>query len=135
MSSSGGDIARIVFDEYHLGFYKTVTIIDAARTPVGISILYLGVVAALMLATAGARFGRARKGDIASGVSQRAFVGALAGLWLAADAHTAAADALWRRYHSRNSVRRKGLSEELDKMRKGDVKADELLETARKLDQ
>jgi hypothetical protein len=134
MSSSGGETARIAFDEYHLGFYKTVTIIDAARTPLGKAILFLGAIAALALGTAGARFGRARVGEVPSGVSQRAFVGALAGLWLAADASTAAADALWRRYHSRSSVKRRGLDEELDKMRKGSVKTDELLETAKKLD-
>jgi hypothetical protein len=134
MSSRGGESAVISFDEYHLGYVQSRSLSDAARTPIGKAILFLGVVSALAIGTAGARFGRARKGIGPVGVSQRAFVQALAGLWQAADASTAAADALWRRYHSRSSARRRGLDEQLDSMRKGTAKVDELLEVARKLD-
>ena len=42
--SRGGDFPRILFDEYHLGFTQSVTLADAARTPLGKAILYLCVV-------------------------------------------------------------------------------------------
>ena len=134
MSSTSGDKARIVFDEYHLGFVQTRSLGDAARTPVGKAILYLGVIAALAIASAGARLGRPRKGQVPVGVSQRAFVEALAGLWQGANATTSVADALWRRYRGKSAVRKKGLDVELDKMRKSTARLDDLMEISKKLE-
>jgi len=130
----GGDFSSILFDEYHLGFTQAVSLVDAAGTPVGRGILYLCAVGILAIATAGARFGPVRKAKGAIGVSQRAFVNALAGLWLGANAVPAAADALWRRYGAKKGVRRKGLDKELDRLRSSRGKVDELLEISRKLD-
>jgi hypothetical protein len=75
-----------------------------------------------------------RKPRGAIGVSQRAFVKALAGLWFGANATTAAADALWRRYGSRQQIRRKGLDTKLDELRRSSPRMDELLEIAKRLD-
>jgi len=130
----GGDFSSILFDEYHLGFTQSVSLADAVGTPVGLGILYLCAVGILAIATAGARFGPVRKPKGAIGVSQRAFVNALAGLWLGANAVPAAADALWRRYGARKGVRRKGLDKDLDRLRSSRGKVDELLEISRKLD-
>ncbi|MCK4721257.1 hypothetical protein KAU08_11380 [bacterium] len=124
----------VLFDEYHLGFTRTRSLADAARTPLGRAIIYLGLLVALGLGVAGARFGPVRKSEGAVGVSQRAFVRALAGLWHGANARTAAADSLWKRYHTKKDVRRRGFSDELDLMRKGNPREDDLLDIARKLD-
>ncbi len=132
--SRGGESSRILFDEYHLGFVQTRSFVDAARTPVGKALLYLGLVAVLAVGSAGARFGRARSAHGTIGVSQRAFVRALAGLWQAGGATEAAAGALWKRYQGNRSVRQAGLADELDKMREGHPRPDELLMVARKLD-
>jgi hypothetical protein len=134
LNSRGGDLSHVAFDEYHLGFVQTRTVFDAAGTPFGRALLYLGLVAVLAVGTAGARFGPVRRAPGAIGVSQRAFVEALAGLWLGAGATTAAAEAIWRRYHGRRSARRRGLDAELDSMRRGRPRTDELMEVARKLD-
>jgi len=133
-SARGGDFSSILFDEYHLGFTQSVTLADAARTPLGRGILYLCAVGVLAIAIAGARFGPVRQPKGAIGVSQRAFVSALAGLWQGANAVPAAADALWKRYGSRQGIRRKGLDRELDQMRTSRHKVDELLDISRKLD-
>ena len=124
----------VLFDEYHLGFTRTRTFSDAVRTPVGKAILYLGLILTIGIGCAGARFGPARKPTGSAGVSQRAFVSALAGLWQGANARAAAADSLWRRYHNRKEVRRLGFADELDRMRRGNPREDELLEIAQKLD-
>ncbi len=134
VGSSGGEHSAVLFDEYHLGFVQSRTLADAARTPLGKGLLFLGAIAALALGIAGARFGPVRKAPGAIGVSQRAFVQALAELWLGAGATTAAADALWMRYGSRQSVRRRNLDQELDRMRKGRPRVDELIEISKKLD-
>jgi hypothetical protein len=134
LSSRGGDNSTVLFDEYHLGFVQTRSIADAARTPLGRAILYLGVILALALGTAGARFGPVRKPPGAIGVSQRAFVKALATLWQGANATTAVADALWRRYGTRKLLRRRGLEETLDTMRRDKPRIDDLLDVARQLD-
>jgi len=134
LGSRGGESARVLFDEYHLGFVQSKSLSDAARTPFGKGVLFLGLISVLAIGIAGARFGPVRKAPGAIGVSQRAFVKALAGLWQGAGASTAAADALWRRYGSRQGVRRKGLDTRLDEMRKSRPKPDDLLEIARKLD-
>ncbi len=134
IESRGGEESRILFDEYHLGFVQTRTFGDATRTPVGKALIYLGLIAALAIGTAGARFGRSRYAPAPVGVSQRAFVRALAGMWQAAGATTAAADALWRRYRGKSGAKSKELENELDAMRKGRPKTEELLNVARKLD-
>jgi len=132
--SSGGEFPSVLFDEYHLGYVRTRTLADAARTPLGKSIFYIGMVAALALGSAGARFGPIRRAPGAVGVSQRAFVRALATLWQGAGATTAVGDALWRRYASRQGVRRRHLDAELDRMRKTKPRLDELIEIAGELD-
>jgi hypothetical protein len=124
----------VLFDEYHLGFTRTRTFMDAARTPVGRAIMYLGFIMAIGIGCAGARFGPPRKSSVSIGVSQRAFVKALAGLWQGAGARAAAADSLWKRYHNKKDVRRNGLADELDRMRKGNPREDELIDISRKLD-
>ncbi|MCX6646097.1 MAG: hypothetical protein NTY09_07055 [bacterium] len=124
----------VLFDEYHLGFTRTRTFTDAARTPVGRAIMYLGFMMAIGIGCAGARFGPPRKSSVSIGVSQRAFVKALAGLWQGAGARAAAADSLWKRYHNKKDVRRNGLADELDRMRKGNPREDELIDISRKLD-
>jgi hypothetical protein len=134
LDSRGGDHSRVLFDEYHLGFVQTRTFNDAARTPVGKTLIYLAIVAAIAVATAGARFGRPRRASSPIGVSQRAFVRALAGMWQAAGATSAAADALWRRYRGKRSVVHQGMDVVLDGMRKGKPTRDSLLSIARRLD-
>ncbi len=134
LSSRGGDDSTVLFDEYHLGFVQTRSVSDAAKTPLGRAILYIGLIMALALGTAGARFGPIRKPPGAIGVSQKAFVKALATLWQGAGAVNAAADALWRRYGSRQQVRRLGLDQELDHMRKSNPRTDDLLDVAKRLD-
>jgi len=134
IESRDGEFSTVLFDEYHLGFIQTRTVADAAATPVGRAILYLGLIAALALGIAGARFGPIRKPPGAIGVSQRAFVRALAGLWMGAGATTAAADALWRRFSMRRDVRRQGLDERLDDLRRGKPRIEELIDVAKNLD-
>jgi hypothetical protein len=134
MSARGGSASKICFDEYHLGFVQSRTLVDAARTPLGRAVLYIGVLAALAIGTAGARFGRARTYSTAIGVSQRAFVGALAGLWQGAHASGAAAEALWRRYRTASSAQRRGLDSQLENMKKSGCTIEELMEVAKKLD-
>jgi len=134
LESRGGEHSRILFDEYHLGFVRTRSISDAARTPVGRILIYLSIIGALAIGTAGARFGKPLRAQLSIGVSQRAFVKSLAGMWQAAGATSAVADALWRRYQSRRSVKALGLDIELDKMRKGRSTEENLLALARKLD-
>lgn len=124
----------VLFDEYHLGFTRTRTFSDAARTPVGKAIMYIGFIMAIGIACAGARFGPSRKVSTTVGVSQRAYVRALAGLWQGANARAVAADSLWKRYHNRKEVRRTGLADELDRMRKGNPREDDLIDLSRKLD-
>lgn len=129
-----GGKSKIVFDEYHLGFVQTRTISDAAATPLGRAVIYIGCITVLAIGTAGARFGRVRRGQQTLGVSQRAYVKALAGMWEAAGATSAAADALWRRYHSRLGLRRNELLNVLEKFRIRVEKNEELLEIVKKLD-
>jgi len=130
----GGEYPRILFDEYHLGYYQTRTLIDAARTPLGRAIIYLGIVTALAVGTAGAGFGIARSGSRTIGVSQRAFVRALAGLWLAAGATSAVADSLRRRYNRGLKSKTKWPNSALEGMRKEKPRVEELLEIARNID-
>jgi hypothetical protein len=134
MISRSGESPAVLFDEYHLGYVRTRTLADAARTPLGKGILYIGMIVALALGSAGARFGPIRKAPGAVGVSQRAFVRALATLWQGAGATTAVGEALWRRYASRQAVRRRHLDTELDRMRKSKPRPDELIEIAGELD-
>jgi hypothetical protein len=133
-SARNGSRSRISFDEYHLGFVQSRTLADAARTPLGRAIMYIGALAALAVGTAGARFGRARAHGTAIGVSQRAFVEALAALWQGAHTSGAAAEALWRRYRSRSSAQRRGLDIQLENLKKSGATVEELMEVARKLD-
>lgn len=133
LRSRDGEFGTVLFDEYHLGFVQTRSLADAASTPVGRTILYLGLIAALTLGMAGARFGPIRKPPGAIGVSQRAFVRALAVLWMNANATAAAADALWRRFSTRRDVRRQGLDVKLDGMRRRRPRVEELIDAARNI--
>ncbi|HEX9744677.1 MAG TPA: DUF4350 domain-containing protein [bacterium] len=134
MDERGRKKGRILFDEYHHGFFQTRGISDAVRTPFGKGLMYLAFVVALGIGSAGARFGRVRKVHGAIGVSQRAFVSSLAGLWQAAGATQTAADALYRRYRNRLNVRKSGYDLKLDEMRSEKGNVENLLDIARELD-
>jgi len=129
-----GGVGRVLFDEYHLGFVQTRSLEDAAKTPLGRAIIWFGLIGILAIGTAGARFGPVRKPRSATGVSQRAFVSALAEMWQGAGATGAVAEALWKRYSSRQDVRRKGLDKKLESMRGEKPRIEELIEISKKLD-